>query len=147
MMHQSSLGGLFLIAKSKMFPLWWSPLLPLYFLISSFFVGSAMVYVESDLARRNYAHTIDQNIMLQLTRVGGRIMLVYLALKLFDITRQGQWGLVLHRYHLHRRRAAVGGRHGTVRCRVPRYHHHRYGRLFHEASQHCRLKKRRGLCC
>ena len=94
MMHQSSLGGLFLIAKSKMFPLWWSPLLPLYFLISSFFVGSAMVYVESDLARRNYAHTIDQNIMLQLTRVGGRIMIVYLILKIIDLTRQGQWGLV-----------------------------------------------------
>lgn len=94
MMHQSSLGGLFLIAKSKMFPLWWSPLLPLYFLISSFFVGSAMVCVESDLARRNYAHRIDPHIMLQLTRVGGRIMIVYLILKIIDLTRQGQWGLV-----------------------------------------------------
>ncbi|XOQ26641.1 MAG: Polysulfide reductase NrfD [Mitsuokella multacida] len=94
MMHQSSLGGLFLIAKSKMFPLWWSPVLPLYFLMSSFFVGSAMVCVESDLARRNYHHVVDPNMMVQLTRVGGRIMIVYLLLKLFDITRQGQWHLV-----------------------------------------------------
>jgi len=94
MMHQSSLGGLFLIAKSKMFPLWWSPILPLYFLISSFFVGSAMVNVESDLARRNYGHEVDPDIMRQLTRVGGAIMAVYLVMKIVDITMHDQWSYV-----------------------------------------------------
>ena len=94
MMHQSSLGALFLIAKSKMFPLWWSELLPLYFLLSSFFVGSAMVYVESDLARRAYGHEHEHWIMKGLTRVGGRIMIVYLLLKVVDITLKGEWNLL-----------------------------------------------------
>ena len=94
MMHQSSLGGLFLIAKSKMYPLWWSEFLPLYFLMSSFFVGSAMVCIETELARRAYRHEIPTNVLKNLTRVGARIMAAYLALKLFDIIAQGQVGLL-----------------------------------------------------
>ena len=94
MMHQSSLGGLFLIAKSKMYPLWWSELLPLYFLMSSFFVGSAMVCIESELARRAYRHEIPTNVLKNLTRVGARIMIVYLALKIYDILAQGQLGML-----------------------------------------------------
>ena len=33
-MHQSSLGALFLIAPSKMHPLWYSPFMPVFFFIS-----------------------------------------------------------------------------------------------------------------
>ena len=94
MMHQSSLGGLFLIAKSKMYPLWWSEFLPLYFLMSSFFVGSAMVCIETELARRAYRHEIPTNVLKNLTRVGARIMAAYLALKIYDIIVQGQFGLL-----------------------------------------------------
>ena len=95
MMHQSSLGGLFLLFKAKMYPLWWSEFLPLYFLLSSFFVGSAMVCVETDLARRGYAHEVPHNVLKRLTRVGGRVMVAYLLLKLYDLTVQNQWGLLL----------------------------------------------------
>jgi Ni/Fe-hydrogenase subunit HybB-like protein len=94
MMHQSSLGGLFLISKSKMFPLWWSELLPIYFLLSSFFVGSAMVYIESALAKSAYGHEVSHDILKQLLRVGGRIMAVYLLLKVGDITYKGEWNLL-----------------------------------------------------
>ena len=94
LMHQSSLGGLFLIAKSKMFPLWWSEFIPLYFLMSSFFVGSAMVVVESNLAKWAYGHAAHQSVMHAMCRVGGKIMLAYLALKLIDITVKGEWGYV-----------------------------------------------------
>lgn len=94
MMHQSSLGGLFLLFKSKMFPLWWSELLPLYFLMSSFFVGSAMVCVESDFARRAYGHAIDEKVMSDLLKIGGYVMIVYLLLKIGDITLHNQWNLL-----------------------------------------------------
>ncbi|PHJ38202.1 hydrogenase [Desulforamulus profundi] len=46
-LHQSSLGGLYLVAVDKLYPLWWSTLIPYFFLISSFFVGPAMICVES----------------------------------------------------------------------------------------------------
>lgn len=94
MMHQSSLGGLFLIFKEKMFPLWWSEFLPLYFLMSSFFVGSAMVAVETTFAKQAYGHEIEHSVMARLLRVGGRIMIVYLIMKLYDIVTMDLWGYV-----------------------------------------------------
>lgn len=94
MMHQSSLGGLFLIMKERMFPLWWSEFLPLYFLMSSFFVGSAMVAVETSFAKQAYGHEIEHSTMVRLNRVGGRIMVVYLLMKLYDIVTMDQWSYV-----------------------------------------------------
>ena len=38
-LHQSSLGALFLMAKDKMHPLWYSPYIPLFFFVSSIIVG------------------------------------------------------------------------------------------------------------
>ncbi|MCR5176968.1 MAG: polysulfide reductase NrfD [Anaerovibrio sp.] len=93
-LHQSSLGGLFLIMKEKMFPLWWSEFLPVYFLLSSFFIGSAMVAVETSLAKTAYGHEIPHDIMLSLTKVGARIMVVYLVMKLYDIITLDQWSYV-----------------------------------------------------
>ncbi|WP_407400307.1 NrfD/PsrC family molybdoenzyme membrane anchor subunit [Anaerovibrio sp.] len=93
-MHQSSLGGLFLIMKERMFPLWWSEFLPLYFLISSFFIGSAMVTIETTLAKTAYGHEIDHDVMLKLTRVGAGMMFVYLLLKLYDLFEKHEWGYV-----------------------------------------------------
>ena len=93
-MHRSSLGGLFLIMKERMFPLWWSEFLPLYFLLSSFFIGSAMVTIETTLAKTAYGHEIPHNIMLKLTRVGAGMMFVYLLLKLYDLFEKHEWNYV-----------------------------------------------------
>ncbi len=93
-LHQSSLGGLFLIMKEKMFPLWWSEFLPIYFLMSSFFIGSAMVAVETSLAKTAYGHEIPHNIMLALVRVGARIMSIYLLMKIYDLCTMDLWGYV-----------------------------------------------------
>ncbi len=49
-MHQSSLGALFLIAVTKLHPLWLTPWLPLLFLISVVGMGYAVVVFESTLA-------------------------------------------------------------------------------------------------
>ena len=88
-MHQSSLGGLFLIMKERMFPLWWSEFLPI-----SFFIGSAMVTIETTLAKTAYGHEIPHNIMLKLTRVGAGMMFVYLLLKLYDLFEKHEWNYV-----------------------------------------------------
>ncbi|WP_027405659.1 NrfD/PsrC family molybdoenzyme membrane anchor subunit [Anaerovibrio sp. RM50] len=93
-MHQSSLGGLFLIMRERMFPLWWSEFLPLYFLLSSFFIGSAMVTIETTLAKTAYGHEIPHNIMLKLTRIGAGMMFVYLLLKLYDLFEKHEWNYV-----------------------------------------------------
>ncbi|MDR2670072.1 MAG: polysulfide reductase NrfD [Desulfovibrio sp.] len=50
--HQSSLGSLYLIVPSKMHPLWYSRFMPLFFLLSSLFAGLSMVVVEGGLAHK-----------------------------------------------------------------------------------------------
>lgn len=46
-MHHSSLGSLMLVARYKMHALWYTPMLPLLFLMSVFAVGFAVVICES----------------------------------------------------------------------------------------------------
>jgi len=55
-MHQSSLGMLYLIAPSKLHPLWYSPQLPLQFFVSSMFAGMSMVIFEGTISH-HYMHS------------------------------------------------------------------------------------------
>lgn len=59
-LHQSSLGALFLIAPSKLHPLWYSSYLPVYFFISSIVAGLSMVIFESTLSHRYFGDKMDQ---------------------------------------------------------------------------------------
>ena len=93
-LHQSSLGGLYLIAVDKLYPLWWSTLIPYFFLISSFFVGPAMICVESTLAGNAYKHKVPVEVLRGLAKIGGWFMVLYLALKLFDLSNRNVWNLV-----------------------------------------------------
>ena len=54
-MHQSSLGALYLIAPSKLHPLWYSSYLPVFFFVSSIAAGLSMVIFEGTLSHR-YLH-------------------------------------------------------------------------------------------
>ncbi len=93
-LHQSSLGSLYVIEVGKLYPLWWSLLLPIFFLMSSFFVGPAMVSLESLLSSRATGHKPEYNILQSLIKVAGYMMLVYLVLKIGDLFYRGAAGLV-----------------------------------------------------
>ena len=58
-LHQSSLGALFLLAKDKIHPLWYSPYIPLFFFVSSIVAGLSMVIVESALSHRAFRDQLD----------------------------------------------------------------------------------------
>ncbi|MEW6696740.1 MAG: NrfD/PsrC family molybdoenzyme membrane anchor subunit [Bacillota bacterium] len=93
-LHQSSLGGLYLLMVDKLYPLWWSPIIWLFFLISSFFVGPAMICVETTLAGRAFNHWIPIPILQKLIRISGYAMILYLVLKIFDLMNRGVFGLM-----------------------------------------------------
>lgn len=92
--HQSSLGGLFLIAVHKLYPLWWSPFIPVFFLLSSFFVGPAMICVESILAGRAFNHKASVPILHGLAKISCYGMLVYFLLKVYDLAERDVVNLV-----------------------------------------------------
>ena len=92
--HQSSLGGLFLIAVHKLYPLWWSPFIPLLFLLSSFFVGPAMICVESILAGKAFKHKTPVGVLHGLAKISCYGMMAYLVLKIYDLLERGVFGLM-----------------------------------------------------
>jgi len=90
-MHQSSLGALMLIAPTKLHPLWYTPILPLLFLVSAISVGYPMVVVEATLAAGSLKRESEIDILAPLSRITIFVLGLYLALKLGDMIARGTW--------------------------------------------------------
>ncbi len=84
-LHQSSLGSLYLIVPSKLYPLWYSPILPVFFWVSAIAVGCAMVIFESFLSARAFKRGIEMNVLSDLGRITVVMSGVYLMLKFMDL--------------------------------------------------------------
>ncbi|MBW1784334.1 MAG: Ni/Fe-hydrogenase cytochrome b subunit [Deltaproteobacteria bacterium] len=88
-MHQSGLGSLLLIAPTKMHPLWYTPLLPLLFLLSAIAVGFPMVVFETTLATGAMKLEDEMDALSPLTRFTIILLGIYLAIKLGDMAYRG----------------------------------------------------------
>ncbi|NQV01152.1 MAG: polysulfide reductase NrfD [Bacteroidia bacterium] len=84
-LHQSGLGALFLMAKPKIHPLWYSEFIPILFFISSIFAGLSLVIVMETINQRVFKNIMSfvfksshRSIMLSLARVCTVTMFVYL---------------------------------------------------------------------
>lgn len=93
-MHQSSLGALMLIAPDKMNPLWYTPVLPLLFLISAFAVGFPMVVFESLLASKSFGRKPEINLLAPLSKIIPVMLTIYLFFKVGDLAVRGSLGLM-----------------------------------------------------
>jgi Ni/Fe-hydrogenase subunit HybB-like protein len=94
-LHQSSLGTLMVIAPTKMHPLWYTPILPLLFLLSAFAVGFPMVIFESLLASRSFKMPPEKKTLSSLARYIPVFLGVYLAVKIADLTIREAWPYLL----------------------------------------------------
>jgi Ni/Fe-hydrogenase subunit HybB-like protein len=93
-MHQSSLGGLMLIAETKVHPLWHTAFLPTLFLISCLSMGYGAVVVLVTLLRLAWNVEADRRLFATMSRINAGIILVYLVLRLGDVAWSGKLGLV-----------------------------------------------------
>jgi len=100
-LHQSSLGALFLIAPSKLHPLWYSPYLHLYFFVSAIIAGLAMVIFESSLSHRYFRDKMDQEhldqkeeVALGFAKAASLVLAGYFAMKVFGIAADDEWALL-----------------------------------------------------
>jgi Ni/Fe-hydrogenase subunit HybB-like protein len=83
-LHQSSLGALYLIAQGKLSPLWSvGGFLPYMFLISAIMMGLSMVSIESISSAKFFNHKLNFGIMYGLVRGTIVALIIYLALKLY----------------------------------------------------------------
>jgi Ni/Fe-hydrogenase subunit HybB-like protein len=94
-LHQSSLGSLFLIVPQKEYPLWYSPLLPVLFFISSLAAGLAMTIFESWHSSKSFGRALELPLLASMGRVLAVVMSVYLWIRFLDLAHRGVFGLLL----------------------------------------------------
>lgn len=99
-LHQSSLGGLFMVSVERLHPLWYSVYTPTHFFISAVLAGISMVIVESMLSHRVFRDTVEisheqlDRLTLGLAKAGAIVAAIYLATKVMAVTLDHEWSLL-----------------------------------------------------
>ncbi|MFC1949945.1 NrfD/PsrC family molybdoenzyme membrane anchor subunit [Chloroflexota bacterium] len=93
-LHQSSLGSMLLIVPGSLHPLWYTPILPILFLVSAISVGPAMVIFETTISSRAFGHRLSLDIMSGLGKYLPYVLGIYLSFKVLDIAVAGELGLL-----------------------------------------------------
>ena len=108
-LHQSSLGSLFLIMPFKLFPLWYSNILPIQFFISAIALGLMMVAFESLVSHWLYRRAPETNLVAKLGKAVVWVLGIYFIVKMTDLAITGKIGLIFCRFT------------GKVICSFPNY--------------------------
>jgi len=99
-MHQSALGSLFLLAPTKLHPLWYTPYIFIFFFVSAIIAGLSMVVVESSLSHKAFANQLKgahfdlDKLTCGLGRAGALVMFAYFFLRLQSVVDNHAWGLL-----------------------------------------------------
>jgi Polysulphide reductase len=88
-LHQSSLGSLLLIQPAKLYPLWWTPILPILFFVSAVTIGLSMIIFESSISARYFHRGLEIHLLEKLAKVIPVILAIYLLIKFSQLTLAG----------------------------------------------------------
>ena len=94
-LHQSSLGSLFLIMPFKIYPLWYSNIMPIQFFISATALGLMMVAFESLVSHWLYRRAPETNLVAKLGKAVVWVLGIYLIVKMTDLAFTGKLGLIV----------------------------------------------------
>ena len=84
-MHQSFLGGLYLITKGRLDPLWYTPYLTTMFYLSAIPAGLAVTIMAIYLCVRSLNVRVDMNILSDVSRVIGPLLIMWGIFRFVDI--------------------------------------------------------------
>ncbi len=100
-LHQSGLGALYLMAKEKIHPLWYSEFIPVLFFVSSIFAGLSMVIFEGSISQKVfYTQISDKNhkahngILYGLSQICAVAIFVYFFLQVLVFVHGKHWNLL-----------------------------------------------------
>lgn len=101
LLHQSGLGALFLLAKSKIHPLWYTEFIPLLFVASSIPAGLSMILFEGSISHKVFSHKIDpenhhrfEEIEFGLAKGAAISLFVYYFFKAIIFIHGHHWSLI-----------------------------------------------------
>jgi Ni/Fe-hydrogenase subunit HybB-like protein len=104
-MHQSALGSLFLLAPTKLHPLWYSPFIFIFFFISAILAGLSMVIFEAALSHKVFARRLEgqphvdvDKLTIGLGKAAAIVAFAYFFLKLQGVIDGHAWGYLLTGY-------------------------------------------------
>ncbi len=84
-LHQSSLGSLFLLMPDKLSHYWWSPRLPINFLLSAIMVGLSVSIIERNISSRAFKRPLPDKLLKNISRATLILIGFYTALRLADV--------------------------------------------------------------
>ncbi len=97
-LHQSGLGALFMMAKDKIHPLWYTEFIPILFFVSSVFAGLSLVIIEGAISHRVFRdqipedhHATEEDITIGLAKGAAGAMFAYFFLKLLVFIHEHHW--------------------------------------------------------
>jgi len=90
LMHQSSLGGLLLLAGNKINPLWQTPFLPFLYLLAAGLCGLGFVTFLLLTACLRYSRPLDLGVLEELGNLLSWMCFVFLAVRFGDLIWRGQ---------------------------------------------------------
>jgi formate dehydrogenase iron-sulfur subunit len=91
-MHQSSLGSLFLLMPDKLDAAWWSPMMPVWFFVSSIAAGLSLVILVEMWMARAWGRALPIPQLASLGKLGFWALLVFEAGRVSDLAIRGQLG-------------------------------------------------------
>ena len=91
-LHQSTLGTLYAAMPEKLHPLWYTPLLPVLFFISSVGMGLSTVIFVSLIAGRAFSRKVEMGVLAGLAKGSVWVWVVYLLFKLEHLIFSRQLG-------------------------------------------------------
>ena len=89
-MHQSSLGSLFLLMPDKLAPQWWSPVMPVSFLLSAVAAGTSVVILVEMWIAKAWSRSLRMDQLSAMGRISFWSLVVYLAFRIGDMVIRGQ---------------------------------------------------------
>jgi c(7)-type cytochrome triheme protein len=96
-LHQSSLGSFYLIIPSKLYALWYTPWLPVFFFLTALTLGCAMTIVESFLSARAFKKEIEMSLLTDIGKVTFVLLCVNLVARYQDLSSRGVLHLAFER--------------------------------------------------
>jgi Ni/Fe-hydrogenase subunit HybB-like protein len=90
-LHQSFLGGLYLMTKGKLDPLWYSSYLPSLFYLSAIPAGLAATLIAIYLSVRSLNVRLDLSIMSEVSRVIAPMLCIYALFRGVDLFTHEGW--------------------------------------------------------
>jgi Ni/Fe-hydrogenase subunit HybB-like protein len=93
-LHQSSLGSLYLIAPEKLYGLWYSAYLPVFFYVSAIAAGCGMIILESFLSSRAFKRGLETGLLSEIGRVAVVMLAVYLTMRIADLADRHAFSLL-----------------------------------------------------